>query len=299
MNFLFLSFLAFTASALESPLTKFMGDPQLFVSAFENADKETIKKMISMVEDLLKEGEADRKAAIEAFEKAKSQNDGDKEVLAVATAEFNKASAALDKALGEQQHYEDLERTHYWALEAAKKALVLATNAHTDATNVHAATVHRVAEEKQSLEEAKTLLESTKSGGRRLLSETEADPNAVDKVIKEIDALIVAGEKEEADALSHLNAMTAAKESAEATEKAASEKYSNTVNGLNKAKAAVDSATKDHKAKKKVLKTARANEKKSAETLHSATVWKNIEVARVADEKKTLLEVDGLLKQML
>merc|ERR1712173_156311 len=152
---------------------------------------------------------------------------------------------------------------------------------------------------KQSLEEAKTLLESTKSGGRRLLSATEADPKAVEKVIKEIDALIVAGEKEEADALSHLNKRTANKESAEATEKAASEKYSNTVNGLNKAKAVVDSATKDFKAKKKVLATARANEKKSAEILHSATVWRNIEVARVADEKKTLLEVDGLLKQML
>merc|ERR1712025_396335 len=251
------------------------------------------------VEDLLKEGEADRKAAIKAFDEAKSQNDGDKEVLSVATASFNKAAAALSKAKDEQKHYEDLERTHYWALEAAKKALVLATNAHTDAVNVHSGTVDRVANEKISLEDAKALLESTKSGGRRLLSATEADPTAVDKVIEEIDALIVAGEKEKANTLSYLNSMTAAKESAEATEKAASEKYSNTVNGLNKAKAVVDSATKDCEARKKVLATARANEKKSAEILHSATVWKNVEVARVADEKKTLLEVDELLKRML
>merc|ERR1712083_1197997 len=241
--------------------TKFMGDPQLFVSAFENADKDTIQKMINMVNDLLEQGEADEEAAVKAHGEAKAKNDDDKELLATATAEFKKAASDLTKAQARETYLKGLRTTQYWALEAAKKELARATNRHQSAVDYQTATENRVAEEKQALEDAKLLLAQTKSGGRRLLSATEADPAAVEKVAR-----------------------------------AAFEK---TVNELNKASALVKKNTKIFGAKKKVLATARANEKKSAEILHSATVWMNIEVNRVADEKKTLLQVKELLEKML
>merc|ERR1712083_664461 len=279
--------------------TKFMGDPQLFVSAFENADKDTIQKMINMVNDLLEQGEADEEAAVKAHGEAKAKNDDDKELLATATAEFKKAASDLTKAQARETYLKGLRTTQYWALEAAKKELARATNRHQSAVDYQTVTEDRVAEEKQALEDAKLLLAQTKSGGRRLLSATEADPAAVDKVIKEIDALIVAGEKEVSDAIYYVTEMAAIKKTAEDVEKVARAAFEKTVNELNKASALVKKNTKIFGAKKKVLATARANEKKSAEILHSATVWMNIEVNRVADEKKTLLQVKELLEKML
>jgi len=276
-----------------------MGDPQLFVSAFENADKDTIQKMINMVNDLLEQGEADEEAAVKAHGEAKAKNDDDKELLATATAEFKKAASDLTKAQARETYLKGLRTTQYWALEAAKKELARATNRHQSAVDYQTVTENRVAEEKQALEDAKLLLAQTKSGGRRLLSATEADPAAVDKVITEIDALIAAGEKEVSDAIYYVTEMAAIKKTAEDVEKVARAAFEKTVNELNKASALVKKNTKIFGAKKKVLATARANEKKSAEILHSATVWMNIEVNRVADEKKTLLQVKELLEKML
>jgi len=276
-----------------------MGDPQLFVSAFENADKDTLQKMMNMVNDLLKQGEADEEAAVKAHGEAKAKNDDDKEILATATAEFKKAASDLAKAKATEIYLKGLTATQYWALEAAKKELARATNRHQSAVDYHTATEGRVAEEKKALEDAKSLLADTKSGGRRLLSATEADPDAVDKVIKEIDALIAAGEKDVSDAVYYVNAMAAIKKTAVDREKKARDAFEKTVNELNKASALVKKNTKIFNAKKKVLATARANELESRGKLHSATEWMNIEVTRVADEKKTLLEVIELLEKML
>lgn len=299
MLFYYLSLIAFTASALESPLTKFMGDPQLFVSAFENADKDTVQKMVDMVDDLLTQLEADRNDAIQSQKLAKQENDDDLAALSKATSEHGAATVNLlreQKTLG---GLVALEASHKAIHSASVKALTLATNAYNSAKLHMENTISRVATEKDMLDNVKQMLESTKSGKRNLLSASEADPQAIDRVIKEVDALIEAGVQEQSDATDAFNAAERALRIATDKENAANVQHKKTLNQLNRQTVTVEKHEEILAEKKTVLDTATSVEEKSAAKLVAANDWLAAVLKRAAEEKPTLLEVKSLLQKLL
>jgi len=298
MNFLFfISFLAVaTATSVTLPLKKLLGNPKLFASAFAHADQDAVAKMRALIVQLLAEEAELKKVAINYHEESTAAHDADVEALNAAVDALNVAANNLAVATTDRNVLLETEAAHRSALNAAEYALFEAELRDEVARKHSDATTARVATEKGLLEKVLPLLESVKSGGRRLLSIDNADPGAVDAVIAKVHELLDAGAAEDSAALQLSNEAHAAYESALAARDVAKQLHQETAGKLAAAENTVASLTAVHAAKVSDKDSALSVEASSNDTLAAALKNMNEEVARVDSETSTLNEVDDLLE---
>jgi len=299
--FFFISILAVTLSStvVDFPLQKFINNRQLFLSALANADKGALEKMIELVVDLIDEGEKERQSAIANHDAKKDAHDRDVkalndaiEALRVASENFNVAVSNKDALVIKESQQRGIHL-------AALAALAAATQKHDTALSHMDDTVARVDTEAVMLGKVKVLLESVKSGSRRLLSITDADPGAVDAVIAKVNTLLDQGATEKSNSIAAEAQASVELEAANTAEVEAHDQHTATAGQL--AAAWINVGTT------KVIKIAKAgdkfwaahNEKISSSQLATALGWKNSEISRIDTEKATLEEVHSILTNLL
>lgn len=188
-------------------------DPKAFVSSLNKIDQDTINSMISTVNKLIDDGEAER-ATIQAHRDAAEDDYNTKEQArldaAAAHQDATDALAAGEETLAAQIIDRDEAKVTYedskLALNNAKvdeAAALEEKNLQSDRIDREADTLNEVRQliADISAEAGKALAEMNK--GRNLLAVdykalASADPSSIDEVIDLIDELLAAGETERA-----------------------------------------------------------------------------------------------------
>merc|ERR1712228_840730 len=284
-NFFFMTLIATVAAHAQFMNGLMFRDPKAFVATFANADPTAINKVIEMVNGMIDVGEQEKQKAI------------DDHAAAVQVAKDAAAQLALDQA-------DLIYKKGELHIATDKEAFL---NAETSRINA----------EKAVLEEVGDILESLKDNEvpaeRRLLSVPsqaaflatlakqglQVDPEAVDKVLASVAALITEGEalRDAAqgaydDAVAFTAASEKAYTDAVACHVAAHEDLEAKLEAKGKYQSLVDAATLVHDAS--VDATAAANVDRDAKL-----VFKESEIARVNSETKDLNDVKDLLKGLL
>jgi hypothetical protein len=317
MNFFFMTLIATVAAHAQFMNGLMFRDPKAFVATFANADPTAINKVIEMVNGMIDVGEAEKQKAIDdhaaAVQVAKdeaAQLKIDQEDLIFKKGELH---IATDKVTAAQAISE---------LKAAEEAAALKTQnaARVDENEKEAflnAETSRINAEKAVLEEVGDILESLKSNEvpseRRLLSVPsqaaflatlakqglQVDPEAVDKVLASVAALIAEGEalRDAAqgaydDAVSFTASSEKAYNDAVECHVAANDDLAVKLEHQATYQSQVDLATAVHQ--ESVDRTAAANVDRDQKL-----AFKESEIARVNSETKDLNDVKDLLKGLL
>jgi len=298
--FFFIALIAVVKSTTTSfPLQKLLANPKLFAAAFENADNDAVNKMIALTAELIVEGQTAKNFAIQDHADKSADHDADVASLEAAESALATASGELDVESTRRDGLIALESDHRASLNGAVGVLHDATDLEA-LTNAHwEATSTRVAEEKTSFGEIKTLLEGVKSAPaeRRLLE--VADPTAVDAIIAKIDDLLAVGAQELADSTAAHDAAVAALASATESEAAARKLHTDTAGKLAGAEAQVIELAAVKKTKTTERNSAADAEAHSRQVLANAQSFKDSEITRVDTEDATLKEVKELLEGIL
>jgi len=292
-------------------------DPKAFVATFANADPTAINKVIEMVNDMIDVGEAEKQkaiddhaAAVQVAKDAAAQLADDQADLIYKKGELHIATdiaiaaAAID-ALKETEEASALDTKNFAHADEEEKETFL--NAETS----------RINQEKSVLEEVGDILESLKDNEvpaeRRLLSVPsqaaflatlakqglQVDPEAVDKVLVSIAALIAEGEalrnaaqESYDDAVAFTAASEKAYDDAVKCHVEAGDELAARLEDKGMYQSSVDAAALVHQAS--LDATAAANVDRDAKL-----AFKESETARVNSETKDLNDVKDLLKGLL
>jgi len=312
MFLLFISFLSLSNGAMLS----IFQNPKEFVQSLEDANPQTIQKMIDMVNELLQTGENERAVVIDAFNEATNVfNDADK-AQQDASAAKNLAGGEAQRALNEKNAKAEVESQAKAKKDDALVSLNAAEAEHVAKHNTRVSEVARLDKEKalmeQILDKLDTLLPGTEliEGkltvvdfivGRRLLATAQemADRDAVEKIVNKINALVGEGEGERKAAIK-------ADEEAEAAFDEATEHHDTAVAEHKTAAGQLGSAEATYNRLAAIFKTKCQLKEDADDALAAATAdltkktnTMNSEVARIDSEKSTLEEVNGLLAGLL
>lgn len=301
MNILF--FISLIAvSVMSNPLAPLMANPKAFVASLQNADPETINKMLELVARLVQEG-IDMEAAAAADAQGKrAVSDKHASELADAETALNKAQGELESATGTKNELVGAEAIHKAALDKATADRDASQADYTKKQNLADDVAARVAHENEELAAVLGLLDSivvpaSEFIGRSLLS--KADPDAIEKVKGEVQALIDNANAEDA---AHAASAAAASDKLDTDSLAydnALNTHTDTAGKLQSAIILVEANTqtrdsaqtaKDAASRQAFLSDLDADD---AEDFHAS------EVTRVANEDATLKEVDELLRALL
>jgi len=292
-------------------------DPKAFVATFANADPTAINKVIEMVNGMIDVGEAEKQKAIDDHAAAVTYAEEQAEILAEDQADLiykkGELHIATDKSIAAKA---------IATLKADEEtaALNVKNQAHTDEEEKEAflnAETSRINQEKAVLEEVGDILESLKSNEvpaeRRLLSVPsqaaflatlakqglQVDPEAVDKVLASVAALIAEGEalRDAAqgaydDAVAHSAASDKAFDEAVECHVAADADLAKKLEDQAMYQGLVDTADVVHR--ESLDRTAAANVDRDQKL-----AFKESEIARVNSETKDLNDVKDLLKGLL
>jgi len=300
--FIFISFFAATISA--NPLAPIFQDPVAFVSSFVNADPAVVNKMIDMVHDLEADGETQRESVIDdASNKLQISQEMDS-ALSTAVSFLDSSQAILASAVGVKNELTTREGIDKGALDLAKNNM---DSSQADADKKKAsmeAITTRVAHEKEGFQQVLALLDQVVvpaeflSTGRKLLSFTDADPDAVASVKAQVVALIEAGD-EEATVSIELNTAAQEKLSADiATYNAALDTHTATAGLLQSS--ILDVAAKTtirNDAQVEKIQAAKAASIAAANSADAAA-FRDAEIDRINQEAVTLKEVIELLESL-
>jgi len=309
---LFLIYLSLTVAISSRPLhhrlspEKLFKDPAAFVASFSEADKETIQNLINMVAELLQYG-------IEDEEKAKKLHDTAETSFQSATQAMDQAStldlnagADLEIKTGEAARLTALEATHNAALIAATKSRDEAQEAATDAATFLTKTTTRVAKEKKDCQDILYLLDELEpvaflDSARKLLSLqlVDADDEQIEKIRRKINEMIAAGDQELTSAGDKDTEAKSNLASAKQNYDTALQLHTNTARDLLTANSAKSAAETVKQRTADTLNTAVTDHATASNVLNQAANFLNVEKARVADEKTTLIKVNELLTKLL
>jgi len=197
----------FAVSISGNPLAPIFQDPAAFVSSFANADPEVVNKMIDMVHGLEVDGENDRAAVIDdASNKLSVSQERDND-LSAAIGVLDNAQASLASAVGVKNELTTREAVEKGTLDLAKSNM---DASQVDADKKKASMediTARVAHEKEGFQDILHLLDQVVvpaeflTTGRKILSLTDADPDAVAAVKKQVVALDKAADEEAATSI--------------------------------------------------------------------------------------------------
>jgi len=299
-----------------SVLSNMFSDPQNFAQTFQNADPSVVQKVISMMNDLIKENDDDQAKAIQAW------ND--------AVDERKKAFKAMDDALkdrtfkegelsvAEEKRVEQQDKTNLKAAEetSALNALNGAKDHHMAQKAFLAKETSRLDNEKKVLEEVLSILDDLKddNSGRRLLSASAdakvflagllkqslaVDPAALDAVVASVKNLIAAGEDLRAAAIKDEKRAAAAVEKAQEELDFAQKCHAEAVAALEQREHDVAMYTKSVKEARDVYKARVSDHNSAVKKESEALDFKDSEIARVKDENKSFTEVKDILKKLL
>jgi len=312
MNFIFffvglLSFL--NSEAAINPIQ----NPSLFISSLTNANPATIQKMKDMVGELIEEGEAERTSIIATHDAAIARFD------TAVTAQAD-ASAANNVAAGNVQNAQNLvdDLTEKESFASDKRANALATlNAKTiDSDNkakFRASEEKRLDSEKALLQTVLEKLETLLPGveliegrltivdyivGRSLLSQSNADRDAVKKIVDKINAMVGVGESERSTAIKNDNDAVAALEVATAANEAAIAEHQAVAGQLGSAEAELTRLTSIFEVKTSELQEADDELASATTDLANKKQIRETEEARLNSEKSTLEEVAAALDRL-
>lgn len=299
MNFFFVITLAVAAaSTVNLPLKKLLANPKLFAAAFANADNDAIGKMITLVDQLVVEGQDAKTWAVDDHQSKDDTHNSDVTSLSEAESALATASGNLDVESTNRDGLTKLESDHRSALGAAVQVLTAATDLEA-LTNEHwSATSTRVAEEKESFGKIIELLEGVSAEGRRLLSSDEADPTAVDAVIAKVNELLAVGDTELADSTTNHDAAVSSLADATAAEAAARVLHTGTAGALAASEQSVITLSAIKATKTSERNSATSAEAASALALSNAQSFKDAETDRVNKEDASLKEVKQLLEEI-
>jgi len=300
MQFLFfISLLAVAAASTSSlPLSKLLLNPKLFASAFAHSDSNAINKMITLIDQLIKDGEAAKSFAIDDHESKTATHNAAVTTLGKAKDSLATADAALDVARSDAAALKVSEAADKQSLKAAEKSLRDAT-AHEEKTSAHlASTTDRVDLETASFNKIIELLESTVVQGRRLLSIDQADPKAVKIVVAKVKSLLADAASELIASQSTQNSAASAKKNAETNEKDARDKHTATAGKFAAAKTKVSELDSVAKTKLAEKNDATEEEQRASLALTNALAFKQSELARIGREDSTLKEAKQLLEDI-
>lgn len=283
-------------------------DPAAFVAGLVDANPATIKKMEDMVNDLIAAGQQEKAARIDEYNTAVDEHD-------VATTEFNDAVAGEQKAAGDAA-----VQTSIWEDKTAKEAE--AADILTDRTNILAAAqsafdiadsfmnseIIRISQERVYLDKVVPLLESLLPGvsliegkltvvdyivsGRSLLGMDMAAPEAVQRIVDKVNALIGAGEAQRKKVIREQAAAQGSLTTATDNHAAATEAHNVAAGELGQSKNELDRLTGILHVKDQELQDATATLAVKLEVMNSRKATMDAEVARLDEE-------DGVMHQVL
>jgi len=301
MNILF--FISLIAvSVMSNPLAPLMANPKAFVASLQNADPETINKMLELVARLVQEGIDMEAAALADAQGKRAVSDKHAKELSDAETALNKAQGELESATGTRNELIGAEAIHKAALDKATADRDASQADYTKKQGLADDVAARVAHENEEFAEVLALLDSivvpaSEFIGRSLLS--KADPDAIEKVKGEVQALIDNANAEDA---AHAASAAAASDKLATDSQAydtALNTHTDTAGKLQSACILVEQNTairdtaqvaKDAASRQAYLSEVDATD---AEAFHAS------EVTRVANEDATLKEVDELLRALL
>jgi len=203
-----------TISGMEHSLhhhQSLFNNPKAFLSSLSQIDEDKINEMITMIGQLISDGETQRQAAIDSEASAQSDTDGKTDALVAAQGNVATAQGALDAARDELSQFisEEEEAKNIHDAAILKKATAKTDRDAKAKTNEDQGA--RIDEEKGTFEEIKSLIATISAGEasdleiknvRKLLNFVDykylvdADPQSLEAVVDLIDQLIEDGETE-------------------------------------------------------------------------------------------------------
>jgi len=283
-------------------------DPAAFVAGLADANPATIKKMEDMVNDLIVAGQAEKTARIDEYNTAVDEHN-------TATAEFDASVTAEQVAAGNAA-----VQTSIW--EDATDAEAEAADILTDRTNIMNAAqsafdladsfmnseIIRIGEERVYLDKVVPLLESLLPGvsliegkltvvdyivsGRSLLGMDMAAPEAVQRIVDKVNALIGAGEAQRKKVIREQAAAQTSLTEATDNHAAATAAHGEAAGILGQAKNELDRLTGILHVKDQELQDATATLAVKLEVMNAREATMHTEVARLDEE-------DGVMHQVL
>jgi len=310
----FVSLLFACLSLTNAALPSMMQDPKQFIQTLEGANPKVLKDMIDMVNKLIDEGEEERKKVIAAQDAA--------QVVFNEVSDYQaKAEDARNVAAGKVKNQQEVTRKATEAEISAKNirddektTLDTLTSKAESAAAFKASEIIRIDSEKallnqiiaklQKLLPGVTLIEGRLSVtdyivGRSLLSESNADRDAVQAVVDKVNAMVGRGERQRASAIAADKAAQSALAAQKVVYQTALDNWRETVRVLGQAKSLLASLESDLAVKESSLKDANKALKEAKADLKAKTDTRISEEKRLNAENQTLNEVLVLLKKLL
>jgi len=207
---LFLFTVLFASLSLSSAsLPAIMRDPKQFIQSLDTINPVVVKKMITMVNQLITDGELERQGHHDRQERAQNRYDAATEALEIATNARNDAAGKVKNQEGVVKAARSAEESAKDNRDDRKRELELADSDATAKKNFRISEVKRIDAEKDLLQQIVKKLETLLPGveliegrltvtdyivGRNLLSSSNADRDAVQRVVDKVNAMVGSGE---------------------------------------------------------------------------------------------------------
>jgi len=301
-------------SLTSAALPAMMRDPQMFIQSLDTIDPVVVNKMIAMVNELIKEGEQERQGHVDRQALAQTRFDQAVNELNDKTEKRNIAAGNVksqEKVVENLQVLSDAARS---IRDDRKRELDIAVADKNAKHNFRLKEVKRIDSEKDLLQQITVKLQTLLPGveliegrlsvtdyivGRNLLSTSNADRDAVQKVVDKVNAMVGAGEAQRA-------AVIKADEEAHAAADVAEAKHAEAVKNYEAAASALSEAEGELGRLEAILSSAQL-ELDSAQLEYDnaqADLKKKIEIReredkRLDSEKETCEEILKLLNGFL
>jgi len=295
-------------------------NPKAFLSSLSQIDEDKINEMITMIGQLISDGEVQRQAAIDS--EASAQSDTDAKTAAFEVAEGNVAAAqeALDDARAELSQFisEEEEAKNIHDAAILKKATAKTDRDAKAKTNEDQGA--RIDEEKGTFEEIKSLIATISAGEasdleiknvRKLLNFVDykylvdADPQSLEAVVDLIDQLIEDGETERNGYINDFNQAESAFTDASAVADQTQIDWETAIGKVTRQEISIG-GDDETTGLEQILSAAQAAEDSAATALNAARAELSkqqdnlaAENARLDDEKQACEDIIDLLRGLL
>jgi len=308
MSLLFALFSLSTAT-----LPAIMRDPKMFLQSFDTLDPVIVQKMITMVDQLIADGEVERQGHVDRQNQAQSRFD-------TATADEHDATVARDEAAGKVKNQQDVVNAASLAEQSAKdirtdkkRILDAAIVDEKMKADFRASEIKRIDAEKELMQQIVAKLESLLPGvdliegkltvtdyivGRNLLADSGADRDSVQKVVDKVNAMVGRGEQQRVKVIKDDEDAKAFLVKATAEHKDAVAKHDAAVTVLSTEEGTLDKLETDLAGKESVLVQARAELKDATEDLAKKIQVRTQEDIRLDDERATCEQILEILHDL-
>merc|ERR1712083_647619 len=284
-----------------------MRDPKQFIQSLDTINPVVVNKMINMVNQLIKDGELERQGHHDRQERAQNRFDAATEALEIATNARNDAAGKVKNQEGVVKAASKAEESAKDNRDDRKRELDLADSDATSKKNFRISEVKRIDAEKDLLQQIVKKLETLLPGveliegrltvtdyivGRNLLSSSNADRDAVQRVVDKVNAMVGSGEAQR-------SAVIKADDEAQAALVDAQIKHSEAVKVLATAEGELESLEKKLDLAEIKLNDATTEFNSATDHLNKMTEVREQEDKRLDSERATCEEILELLNGFL